>query len=142
MQQCKRVSLIDFPVLADKGYSFADMKKDYEKKKARGKNTFADDIAFMKAEKTEQARLKRLETESLREAAAAAAASMPVLNMDHEYVCAAPSMELKLMESRGYGDAFHDDGDSLFLTEGPLRQSATMEPVVVDDDVEMADGDM
>lgn len=104
-------------MLADKAYSFADMKKDYEKMKAKGKNTFADDVEFMKAEKAEQARLKRLENESLREAAAAAsAASVPVLNRD---------------------DELQDDGDTLFVTEGPPRQSTNMEPDAVEEDVEM-----
>lgn len=46
---------------ADTAKEFAECKARYNRKKRAGKNTFEDDIFFMKAESAEKARLKRLE---------------------------------------------------------------------------------
>jgi hypothetical protein len=46
---------------ADTAKEFAESKARYNRKKRAGRNTFEDDIFFMKAESAEKARLKRLD---------------------------------------------------------------------------------
>lgn len=60
-------SAIDPDEDANDATTFAQMKARYNRKKRAGRNSFEDDILFMKAESAEKARIKRLNDDYLRD---------------------------------------------------------------------------
>ncbi|KAI9786026.1 MAG: hypothetical protein M1835_003195 [Candelina submexicana] len=93
----------------DAGAKFAAIKKKYQARKRARKNTFTDDIEFIKAQTAESNRLKRLQDELEQSKQAGPGTETPPHDMD-------------------------DEGDDLFLPQPHRTSSSYRAPYVESDD--------